>query len=76
METYPTVSSLGSADRIGILREWQGLGYNRRALALKKIAELVVRDYKGKLPSNPHELEKMPGIAERPPVPSPRARTL
>ena len=62
IKTFPSFAALAKASVAEVLRAWQGLGYNRRALALKKIAELVVRDYKGKLPSNPHELEKMPGI--------------
>ncbi|MBN1762025.1 MAG: A/G-specific adenine glycosylase [Methanomicrobia archaeon] len=45
-----------------ILRVWQGLGYNRRAIALKKIAELVVTTYNGTLPSQQDELQTFPGI--------------
>ena len=35
---------------------WQGLGYNRRAMYLKKTAEAVVSNHKGKLPKEVEEL--------------------
>jgi A/G-specific adenine glycosylase len=38
------------------------MGYNRRALALKRLAEIVVRQYNGILPNNPKVLDSLPGI--------------
>lgn len=60
--TFPHFASLARAPLRKVLRVWQGLGYNRRALALKQIAEKVVTDFKGKLPSSREELELFPGI--------------
>jgi A/G-specific adenine glycosylase len=40
------------------------LGYNRRAVALKKIAETVVEKYKGTLPDTILALDELPGIGE------------
>jgi A/G-specific adenine glycosylase len=45
-----------------VIREWRGLGYNRRSINLKRAAELAVRDHGGKLPATVEELEKLPGI--------------
>ncbi len=45
-----------------MLVTWQGLGYNRRALYLKKIAERVTLDHGGKLPRDPDILRTFPGI--------------
>ena len=59
---FPDFRSLAQAPLQEILAVWQGLGYNRRAIALKKIAELVVTTYNGTLPSHPDELKKLPGI--------------
>jgi A/G-specific adenine glycosylase len=59
---FPDFQSLAQAPLQEILEVWQGLGYNRRAIALKKIAELVVTTYNGTLPSHPDELKKLPGI--------------
>jgi len=38
------------------------MGYNRRALYLKRSAELVVKEYGGRLPKEQKELSKLPGI--------------
>ena len=34
LDRWPTVDSLASASPADVIREWQGLGYNRRALNL------------------------------------------
>ena len=38
LDAFPTVSALADAPLRDVLRVWQGLGYNRRALSLKKAA--------------------------------------
>lgn len=40
----------------------QGLGYNRRALALKRACEICSQDFGGKLPETVDELKALPGI--------------
>jgi A/G-specific adenine glycosylase len=46
-----------------VLRAWQGLGYNRRALALQKLAkEVIAPRFKGKLPRDLESLISLPGI--------------
>jgi A/G-specific adenine glycosylase len=45
-----------------ILKVWQGLGYNKRAIALKEIATRVVEDYKGELPIDIEILQSFPQI--------------
>jgi A/G-specific adenine glycosylase len=62
IHTFPDFRSLARAPVQEILKVWQGLGYNRRALALKKTAELVVSQYHGVLPAEPEELQSLPGI--------------
>lgn len=62
MEVFPTFESLAAAEPAAVLAEWQGMGYNRRGLYLKKIAEKTVNEFGGKLPSNPIILETFPGI--------------
>ncbi len=41
---WPTVGSLAAAPAAEVIRAWQGLGYNRRALALHRAAQSVARD--------------------------------
>ncbi len=64
LEAFPTVQDLAEAQVGEILRLWSGMGYNRRALNLKKTAEVIVRDYDGKFPQDEKELLKLPGIGE------------
>jgi A/G-specific adenine glycosylase len=61
---FPDFRSLADAPLQDILRVWHGLGYNRRALALKKIAQKVVTDFDGVLPSDPKTLATFPGIGK------------
>ncbi|MDQ7787985.1 MAG: hypothetical protein RDU01_10280 [Thermodesulfovibrionales bacterium] len=64
IKTFPDFSSLAQASLSDVLNTWQGLGYNRRAIALKAIAGIVIEKYKGKLPELPEELAKLPGIGK------------
>lgn len=45
-----------------VLRSWKGLGYNRRAMNLQKIAQKVMVEYAGQLPDKPEILQTFPGI--------------
>lgn len=53
---------LARASNKRLLQMWSGLGYNRRALNLGKLARTVVNEYGGSLPDTPEELQKLPGI--------------
>ena len=61
---FPDFVSLDKASLQEVLTQWQGLGYNRRAIALKKCAEVVIREYRGRLPSSVDELIKLPGMGK------------
>jgi len=62
LEAFPDLESLAAAPLESVLRHWQGLGYNRRALALKRTAELVVAEHGGRLPRDVTALRSLPGI--------------
>ena len=64
IELFPDFSSLSRAPLRRILAVWKGLGYNRRAIALKRIAKRVVGECNGTLPSSPDVLRTFPGIGE------------
>ena len=64
VKKFPGFAALAGAPLSDILGVWQGLGYNRRAVALKRMAEIVMREFKGKLPSQEKELLKLPGIGK------------
>lgn len=59
---FPTLDALAAADTAIVLDSWQGLGYNRRALSLKKTADLCASQYQGHLPETFDELLQLPGI--------------
>lgn len=61
---FPTVHALAKAPVTDVLVAWQGLGYNRRALNLKRAAERVVTDFGGTFPHTAAELESLPGIGQ------------
>ncbi len=59
---FPTVDALAAASPADVLREWQGMGYDRRALNLRRAA-IAIRDLHGsQVPSMLLELEQLPGI--------------
>jgi A/G-specific adenine glycosylase len=62
LELFPTLDALASADVSLVLEMWQGLGYNRRALALKRTAEWCAEHYEGMLPDDYQGLLALPGI--------------
>jgi A/G-specific adenine glycosylase len=64
LERFPTLRSLAGASTADVIREWQGLGYNRRALNLKRAAEAAVREHGGTLPGTVEALERLPGIGK------------
>jgi len=64
IKVFPDVPALARAPLKTILKVWQGLGYNRRALALKKIAHIVAKQYNNKIPRALDELVALPGIGQ------------
>ena len=59
---FPTLAALASAPLSDVLKVWQGLGYNRRAIYLKRCAEEIVARYNGIFPATVNELQALPGI--------------
>ncbi|MFO0704945.1 MAG: A/G-specific adenine glycosylase [Candidatus Andersenbacteria bacterium] len=63
VKQFSSWRALDTAPQAAVVRAWQGLGYNRRALALKKIARIVITQYKGHLPDlSIEQLDALPGI--------------
>src|SRR5207253_4580135 len=56
LERWPTIASLAEASPADVLREWQGLGYNRRALNLHRAAQHVAAH------GWPDDLTELPGV--------------
>lgn len=64
VSAFPDFASLNAASLTEVYALWQGLGYNRRALALKESAEIVVTEHNGTLPDTVEELSLLPGIGK------------
>lgn len=62
LSKFPSIDALAAASTSDVVGEWQGLGYNRRALALKRAAEICSADYAGALPRTAEGLQALPGI--------------
>ena len=75
MKKFPDFRALARAPLRVVLKEWQGLGYNRRAVYLKKLADIITdktgivsdkksttKKYYGELPQTAAELIALPGI--------------
>ncbi|MBI2889011.1 MAG: A/G-specific adenine glycosylase [Candidatus Liptonbacteria bacterium] len=62
LKAFPNFRALANASPASVLRVWQGLGYNRRALALHRVSKIVMEEYCGKLPCTPEALETLPGV--------------
>ncbi|HSC50563.1 MAG TPA: A/G-specific adenine glycosylase [Gaiellaceae bacterium] len=56
LERWPTVGALAAAATADVIREWQGLGYNRRAVNLQRAARAVVER------GWPDDLTELPGV--------------
>ncbi|HEX2524965.1 MAG TPA: A/G-specific adenine glycosylase [Geminicoccus sp.] len=62
LQRFPTPSALAAASMDEVLHAWQGLGYYRRARALKACAEAVVAIHGGVVPGDLPALLDLPGL--------------
>lgn len=62
LDLFPTVHALAEASNGTIVRAWQGMGYNSRALRLRDAARLIVSQFNGYVPRDPADLRTLPGI--------------
>ncbi len=62
LKRFPTVKALDDAPLVQVLSAWKGLGYNRRAANMKKLAGVIAADFKGIFPKNYQMLLALPGI--------------
>lgn len=64
IDAFPDFPSLKGASFLDVLGLWKGLGYNRRAMNLQKIATIVVNEFGGILPKDIDVLQSFPGIGK------------
>jgi A/G-specific adenine glycosylase len=59
---WPSFASLAAASQADVIRAWQGLGYNSRAVRLHGLARAVCERYGGVLPRAEAHLRELPGV--------------
>jgi A/G-specific adenine glycosylase len=62
LERFPTLADLAQASTAEVIREWAGLGYNRRALYLQRAARHTMERHQGCLPPDQEALRKLDGV--------------
>lgn len=62
LKEFPTLESLARASLDDVLKAWEGLGYYARARHLHQAAQIILRDYGGKIPQDYKTLLRLPGI--------------
>jgi A/G-specific adenine glycosylase len=64
LRRFPSFAALGRASVEDVLAAWKGLGYNRRALALRQSALIVSTTRGGRLPRTVDEMVQLPGVGK------------
>jgi A/G-specific adenine glycosylase len=62
VKAFPTIQSLAQASLADVLKQWSGLGYNRRAKFLHEAAKKVVGEFNGTFPDTLEPLKTLPGV--------------
>lgn len=61
-DAFPDLRSVAAAPLSLVIERWQGLGYNRRAMWLKRSAEMIVERFGGEVPGDVVSLRELPGV--------------
>ena len=62
LQQYPSIELLAAAPAATVRESWEGLGYYRRAANLHRLAQTVVAEHGGVVPSDPALLRRLPGV--------------
>ena len=64
VENIPDLETLARFDNQKLIKLWEGLGYYSRVRNLKKTSQLIIKDFKKKLPDDFLYLKSLPGIGD------------
>lgn len=62
LKAFPSVRALDRAPLAHVLRVWRGMGYNRRAVYLKRAARTIASEWRGNIPDDVALLRRLPGV--------------
>ena len=64
IKKFQTLEKLSKASENQVLKQWEGLGYYRRARNLLEASKILVNKYNSKLPKDIDEIKTLPGIGD------------
>jgi A/G-specific adenine glycosylase len=64
IKNIPDLETLASFEDQKLIKLWEGLGYYSRVRNLKKAAQVVIKNFKKKIPDNYLDLKSLPGIGD------------
>ena len=62
IKSVPNLEILSKINETKLIKLWEGLGYYSRARNLKKTAQIIIKNFYGKLPNNFEDLLTLPGV--------------
>lgn len=62
LRAFPGIDALAAASEQEVLRQWEGLGYYRRARDLAKAARILAAEHDARIPDDPAVLQRLPGF--------------
>ena len=62
LSRFPDPQSLATTETAEVLKQWQGLGYYRRARYLQDAARAILRVHDGQVPRSADLLQRLPGV--------------
>ncbi len=64
LQQWPDITALAAVPVDDVMKAWAGLGYYSRARNLKKCADIVANEHKGRFPNTENALKALPGIGD------------
>jgi len=64
INAFPNEVELAGASLADVLKQWQGLGYNRRAKYLHDAAKMIQHDFEGTFPTAYKDIIRLPGVGK------------
>jgi A/G-specific adenine glycosylase len=64
IKNIPDLETLAGFENPKLIKLWEGLGYYSRVRNLKKVSQIIIKDFNKKLPNNFLDLKSLPGIGD------------
>jgi len=64
LKRFPTLERLAASPLHDVLKAWEGLGYYSRARNLRRAAQLIVKNFQGRIPMDYERFRELPGVGD------------